>query len=60
VSAAVILAFFGPQAPLQALGALVIRYATYQQLYLAGPAIAAATAIVFTRISRPRRTGTRS
>jgi MFS family permease len=52
VSAAVILAFFGPQAPLQALGALAIRYATYQQLYLAGTAVAAATAIVFTWTSR--------
>jgi MFS family permease len=48
VSAAVILVFFGPQAPLQALGALAIRYATYQQLYLAGAAVAVATAIVFT------------
>ena len=49
VSAAVTLVFFGPQAPLQALGALAIRYATYQQLYLAGAAVAVATAIVFTR-----------
>jgi len=48
VSAAVSLAFFGPQAPLQALGALAIRYASYQELYLAGAAVAVATAIVFT------------
>jgi hypothetical protein len=54
VSAAVILVFFGPQAPLQALGALAIRYATYQQLYLAGAAVAVATAIVFTWTSRVR------
>jgi MFS family permease len=52
VSAAVTLAFFGPQAPLQALGALVIRYATYRQLYLAGAAVAVAMALVFTRASR--------
>jgi hypothetical protein len=47
VSAAVTLVFFGPQAPLQALGALAIRYATYQQLYLAGTAIAVATTVAF-------------
>jgi MFS family permease len=47
VSAAVTLAFFGPQAPLQALGALAIRYLTYQQLYLTGAAVAVATAIIF-------------
>jgi len=52
VSAAVTLAFFGPQAPLQALGALAIRYVTYQQLYLAGAAVAVATAIAFTWTSR--------
>jgi MFS family permease len=54
VSAGVTLAFFGPQAPLQALGALAIRYATYQQLYLAGAAVAAVTAIVFTWTGRRR------
>jgi predicted MFS family arabinose efflux permease len=47
VSAAVTLVFFGPQAPLQALGALAIRYFTYQQLYLAGAAVAVATAIAY-------------
>jgi hypothetical protein len=52
VSAAVLLAFFGPQAPLQALGAGAIRYASYQQLYLAGAAVAVATAIVFTWTGR--------
>jgi hypothetical protein len=54
VSAAVTLAFFGPQAPLQALGALAIRYASYQQLYLAGAGVAVATATVFTWTSRRR------
>lgn len=57
VSAAVMLAFFGPQAPLQALGAAVIRYASYQQLYLAGAAVAVASAIVFTWTGRGRRSG---
>jgi hypothetical protein len=52
VSAAVSLIFFGPQAPLLALGALAIRYATYQQLYLTGAAVAVATAIVFTWTTR--------
>jgi Na+/melibiose symporter-like transporter len=54
VSAAVTLVFFGPQAPLQAIGALAIRYAAYQQLYLAGAAVAAATAIVFIWTGRRR------
>jgi hypothetical protein len=40
VSAAVTLAMFGPQAPMQALGSLAIRYVTFRQLY-AGSAIAA-------------------
>jgi len=52
VSAVVMFVFFGPQAPLQAVGALAIRYATYQQLYLAGAAIAVATAAVFVWASR--------
>ncbi len=52
VSAAVTLVFFGPQAPLQALGALAIRYASYRQLYLVGAAVAVATAIVFTWTGR--------
>jgi len=47
VSAAVTLAFFGPQAPLQAAGALAIRYVTYQQLYLAGAAVAVGTALLY-------------
>jgi MFS family permease len=53
VSAAVTLCFFGPQAPLQAAGALAIRYATYRQLYLAAAAAAIAAAIAFAWISRP-------
>jgi MFS family permease len=47
VSAAVMLVFFGPQAPLQAAGALAIRYASYQVLYLACAAVATGTAIVY-------------
>jgi MFS family permease len=47
VSAAVMLVFFGPQAPLQAAGALAIRYVSYQQLYLAAAAVAAGTATVY-------------
>jgi MFS family permease len=47
VSAAIILIFFGPQAPLQALGALAIRYFTYQQLYLAGSVVALAAVAGF-------------
>jgi hypothetical protein len=31
---------FGPQAPIQALGSLAIRYATYRQLLIAGAAVA--------------------
>jgi MFS family permease len=60
VSAAVTLVFFGPQAPLQAVGALAIRYASYGQLYLAATAIAVATAIAFAgapRRTRPRPAG---
>jgi hypothetical protein len=52
VSAAVSLAFFGPLAPLQALGALAIRYASYQQLYLAGAAVAVAAAAALTWTGR--------
>ena len=54
MSAAVILSFFGLQAPLQALGAPAIRFATYQQLYLVGSAIAMATTILFVWAGRRR------
>lgn len=40
VSAAVTLAMFGPQAPMQALGSLAIRYGTFRQIF-AGTAIVA-------------------
>ena len=53
-SAAVTLAFFAPQVPLRALGALAIRYASYRQLYLAGAAVAVATVIVFIWTGRRR------
>lgn len=44
VSAAITLALFGPQAPTQALGALVIAHATYTQVYFASAAVSAAIA----------------
>ncbi len=59
VSAAVTLVFFGPLAPLQALGALAIGFATYQQLYLAGAATAVVTAIAFAWAGRQRAPGHR-
>jgi MFS family permease len=55
VSAAVMLVFFGPQAPLQAAGALAIRYASYQQLYVAGAAVAVVAAIAYGWTSRRLR-----
>jgi predicted MFS family arabinose efflux permease len=57
VSAAVTLVFFGPQAPLQAVGALAIQHLTYAQLYLAAAGIALAAAAGFVRADRRRRTG---
>jgi NhaP-type Na+/H+ or K+/H+ antiporter len=55
VSAAVTLVFFGPQAPLQALGALATGYLNYRHLYLAGAAIAVAAAAGFILATRPGR-----
>jgi MFS family permease len=52
VSAVVSLVFFGPQAPLQALGALAIRYASYSELYAAGAVVAVVTGIVFSWLAR--------
>jgi hypothetical protein len=49
VSAAVALAFFGPQAPLQALGALAIAHATFAAIYLVS-AVAAAGLAVWLRL----------
>lgn len=46
VSAAVMLAMFGPQAPMQALGSLAIRYGTFRQLF-AGAAIVALTCAAY-------------
>jgi hypothetical protein len=48
VAAAVTLALFGPQAPLQALGALAIAHATFGEIYL-GSAVAAAGLAVWLR-----------
>jgi len=44
VAAAITLALFGPQAPLQALGAFAIERATFTEIYLASAAAAAALA----------------
>jgi MFS family permease len=55
VSAAVSLAFFAPQAPLQALGSLAIRYGTYQQLYIAGAIVAVLCAAFLLGPGRPGR-----
>jgi MFS family permease len=56
VSAAVTLVFFGPQAPLQVIGALAIRYVTYGQLYLgsAGVALLCAAWLAWTALPRHR------
>jgi MFS family permease len=56
VSAAVTLVFFGPQAPLQAIGALAIRYVTYGQLYFgsAGVALASAAWLSWTALPQHR------
>ena len=44
VSAAVSLAVFGPQAPMQALGSAAIGYVSYQTIYIASAVLALATA----------------
>jgi MFS family permease len=49
VSAAVTLAMFGPQAPMQALGSLAIRYGTFRQLYAGGAIVAVACAAYLAR-----------
>jgi MFS-type transporter involved in bile tolerance (Atg22 family) len=51
VSAAVIFALFGPQAPLQALGAWAISEFSYRQLYLVGAGATGATAFWLARNS---------
>jgi MFS family permease len=55
VSAAVSLAIFGPQAPLQALGSFAIRYASYRQIYL-GSAIVALTSAGWLAWAHTRQT----
>ena len=57
VSAAVALAMFGPQAPLQAAGSLAIRYASYRQLYVASAIFALVCAAYLLRPARPGRPG---
>jgi nitric oxide reductase large subunit len=61
VSALVSLAIFGPQAPMQALGSLAIRYATCRQLYAASAALAlvAAAGYLLTFRQMPARTSGR-
>jgi MFS family permease len=55
VSAAVTLVFFGPQSPLQAIGALAIRYVTYGQLYLGSAGVALASAAWLSWTALPQR-----
>ncbi|HTP18762.1 MAG TPA: hypothetical protein VMJ65_04110 [Solirubrobacteraceae bacterium] len=45
VSAAITLALFGPQAPMQALGALTIGHTSFRVVFLASAVIAVAVAI---------------
>jgi MFS family permease len=52
VSALVSLVLFGPQAPMQALGSLAIRYLTYRQVYAAGAALALAATVALAGSSR--------
>ena len=51
VSAALTLALFGPQAPMQALGALLIAHATYTEIFLASAAASLAIAAGLARFS---------
>ncbi len=52
VSAVVSLALFGPQAPMQALGSLAIRYVTYRQILAGGAALALLAAAGYLLSSR--------
>ena len=52
MSALVTLVLFGPQAPMQALGSLAIRYLTYRQVYLAGAALAMVATGVLVALTR--------
>jgi MFS family permease len=49
VSASVTFALFGPQAPLQALGALAITQLSYRQLYLVGAGVTTTAAVWLAR-----------
>ena len=51
------LAMFGPQAPLQALGSLAIRYVSYRQLYVVTAALALLCAAVLLRPAWTSRSG---
>ncbi len=54
VAAAVVLALFGPQAPMQALGALAIGVLSYRQLYVGSAAMAGLLAAWLWRRGAPR------
>jgi hypothetical protein len=57
VSAAVMLAMFGPQAPLQAVGSLAIHYGSYRQLYVVTAAAAMLCAAFLVRPAWTSRPG---
>ncbi|MBV9450871.1 MAG: MFS transporter [Streptosporangiaceae bacterium] len=57
VSAAVTLVMFGPQAPMQAMGSLAIRYGTFRQLFVGGAIVALACAAYLARRAGDCRTG---
>jgi Na+/melibiose symporter-like transporter len=54
-AAAITLALFGPQAPMQALGALVITHASYREIYVASAAATAMLAVWLATRSDVRR-----
>lgn len=56
VSAAVLLLLFGPQAPAQAAGSLLIKYLTYWQLYLIAAGVTVAIAAWLVTIPGRQRT----
>jgi hypothetical protein len=57
IAAAVMLAMFGPQAPLQALGSLAIHYGSYRQLYVVTAAVALLCAAFLVRPASTSRSG---
>lgn len=55
VSAAITLALFGPQAPMQALGSLAIDRTAYQHIYTASALVSVLVAIWLTAQARKSR-----